>query len=388
MPAVLGLVAAAELAVAGWALLEGSGPAPPAGPAPQAVLVAGAAPSVGVRPVESRGVSQSFEFVGRVKAIEKVDLRARVEGFLEKVLFREGQDVRAGEVLYRIEKVQFQALLEQAKANLAAAEATLTNAKVEYSRAADLSKQSYGSAAHTDQAQANLATANSHVLQMKAMLSLAEVTLDYSDIRSPIDGRIGRTAYTAGNLVNPASGVLATIVGQDPIYVQFPVSVRELEEIREARRRDGSDGSLSKVEVKVRLSNGRDHPHAGIWNFTDPQVNQQTDSLVMRGTIPNPERTLADGQFVTAVIQERQQEMKLVVPQASLQIDQLGYYALIVDGAHKVQQRRVQIGPKLGIDLVVLSGLREGEHIIVDGIQKVRPGEVVKETVLPAAPGG
>jgi membrane fusion protein (multidrug efflux system) len=223
---------------------------------------------------------------------------------------------------------------------------------------------------------------------MKALLALAEVTLDYSDIRSPIDGRIGRTAYTAGNLVNPASGVLATIVGQDPIYVQFPVGVRELEEIREARRRDGSDGSLSKVEIRLRLSNGRDYAHVGTWNFTDPQVSQQTDSLIMRGTIPNPERILADGQFVTAVIEERRQEMKLVVPQAALQIDQSGYYALVVDGALTVQQRRVQVGPKLGADMVVLSGLREGEHIIVDGIQKVRAGETVRETVLPAAPGG
>jgi membrane fusion protein (multidrug efflux system) len=217
---------------------------------------------------------------------------------------------------------------------------------------------------------------------------LAEAALDYADIRAPIDGRIGRTAYTAGNLVNPASGILTTIVGQDPIYVQFPVSVQALEEIREARRRDGSDGSLSKVEIRIRLSNGRDYPHPGLWNFTDPQVNQQTDSLIMRGTVPNPERTLADGQFVTAVIRERRQEMKVVVPQAALQIDQLGYYALIVDDKRTVQQRRLTVGPKRESDIVVLSGLREGEHLIVGGIQKVRPGQIVRETVLPPEPGG
>jgi membrane fusion protein (multidrug efflux system) len=346
------------------------------------------APSVGVRPVTAKGISESFEFVGRVKAIEKVDVRARIEGFLEKVLFREGQDVKAGDLLYQIEKVQFQGLVDQARANLAAAEATLANAKVDYSRALDLSKQSFGSQARVDSAQATLGTANARVLQEKAAVMLAEVNLDYADIRSPIDGRIGRTAYTAGNLINPASGVLATIVGQDPIYVQFPVSVQTLEQIREARRRDGSDGSLSKVEIRIRLSNGRDYPHGGVWNFTDPQVNTQTDSLIMRGTLPNPDRTLADGQFVTAVIQERRQEMRLVVPQAALQIDQIGYYALIVDDKHTVQQRRLTVGPKRESDIVVLSGLREGDLLIVGGIQKVRPGQTVHETVLPAESGG
>jgi membrane fusion protein (multidrug efflux system) len=366
---------------AGWILLRQSG-------GPTQAAVAEAVPSVSVRPVKAEGVSDSFEFVGRVKAIEKVDVRARVEGFLEKVLFREGQDVKAGDLLYRIEKVQFQGLVDQAKANLAAAEATLVNAKVEFTRAVDLSKQNYGSVARVDSAQATLGTANAHVLQVKAALMLAEVNLEYADIRSPIGGRIGRTAYTIGNLVNPASGILTTIVGQDPIYLQFPVSVQALEQIREARRRDGSDGSLSKVEIRLRLSNGRDYPHPGVWNFTDPQVNQQTDSLIMRGTIPNPERTLADGQFVTAVIQERRQEMRLVVPQAALQIDQIGYYALIVDDKHTVQQRRLTVGPKRESEIVVLSGLREGEHLIVGGIQKVRPGQVVRETVLPDAPAG
>jgi membrane fusion protein (multidrug efflux system) len=380
---VLALAAVAAVAVAGWAWFKTAAPTP----AP-ASAVAEPAPSVGVLPVTARGISQTFEFVGRARAIEKVEVRARVEGFLEKVLFRDGQDVRKGDLLYQIEKVQFQGLLDQAKANLAAAEATAADAKVEYARAVDLSKRNFGSVQHVDQAQASLGTANARVLQAKAAAVLAEANLDYTDIRSPIDGRIGRTVYTVGNLINPASGILTTIVSQDPIYVQFPVSVSRLDEIREARRRDGSDGNLSKVEIRIRLSNGHDYPHVGTWNFTDPQVNHQTDSLLMRGTIPNPERTLSDGQFVTAVIQERQEEMELVVPQSALQIDQIGYYALIVDGGHRVQQRRLTVGRKRESDIIVLSGLREGEHLIVEGIQKVRPGQVVRETVLPAAPGG
>src|SRR5262249_16705694 len=186
-----------------------------------------------------------------------------------------------------------------------------------------------------DQDKAAVDTAAGKVMQAKAALIQAKVNLDYTDIRAPIAGRIGRTAVTVGNLVNPATGVLATIVSQDPIYVLFPVSMRDLETIREARRRDG--GTLSKIDIHVRLSNGRDYSHRGTWNLTDPQVDQQTDSLIMRAIMPNPERALIDGQFVTAIIQERREEPKLVIPQVALQVDQSGYYVMVVDDQHKVQ---------------------------------------------------
>lgn len=378
--AAAALVVLAIAAGAGW-LLFGT-----AARAPQAATAPPPAPAVGVRLAAMKGVSQSFEFVGRVKAIEKVELRARVEGFLEKVLFREGQDVKAGELLYQIEKVQFQAALDQAKANLAVAEATLTNAKVEYERSLELSKRNFSPQSDVDQKRAALDTATGRVMQVKAALTQAQVSLDYTDIRAPIDGRIGRTAYTVGNLVNPASGVLATIVSQDPVYVLFPVSVRDLEAIREARRKE--DGGMAKIDIRVRLPNGQEYPHRGVWNLTDPQVDPQTDTLIMRATMPNPDRTLSDGQFVTAIVRERQEEPRLVVPQAALQVDQSGYYVLVVNDQHKVEQRRVQTGPQRGTDVVVTSGVKDGEKVIVDGIQKVRPGQIVQETVLRAASGG
>jgi membrane fusion protein, multidrug efflux system len=344
-----------------------------------------AKPAVGVRPAAMKGVNRSFEFVGRIKATDKVDVRARVEGYLEKVLFREGQDVKAGDLLYQIEKVQFQAQVDQAKANLASASADATNAQLQYNRKLQLSKDLWAPQSDVDQYKANLDSGRAKVLQTQAALTQAEVNLGYTDIRSPIDGRIGRTAYTLGNLVNPASGVLVTIVSQDPIYVLFPVSVRDLEVIREARHNEG--GGLAKIDIRVRLSNGRDYPHRGVWNLTDPQADQQTDTLMMRATIPNPERQLVDGQFVTAVIRERQEKPRLVIPQAALQIDQSGQYVLVVDDQHKVEQRRVQTGPNQDTEIVVTSGLREGENVIVDGIQKVRPGQVVQETPLATAGG-
>jgi len=368
------------LAGAGWLFFGHAAKSPQAAAAPPP------APAVGVRVATMKGVSQSFEFVGRIKATDKVEIRARVEGFLQKVLFKEGQDVKTGDLLYQIEKVQFQAAVDQAKANIVVAEAEQTRAKLEYDRALELSKRQFSPQSQVDQNKAALDTAAGKLMQLKAALTQAEVNLDYTDIRAPIDGRIGRTAYTVGNLVNPASGVLATIVSQDPIYVLFPVSVRDLEAIREARRKDG--GGMAKIDIRVRLPSGQEYPHPGVWNLTDPQVDPQTDTLIMRATIPNPERTLTDGQFVTAIIRERQEAPRLVVPQSALQVDQSGYYVLVVNDAHKVEQRRVQTGPQRGTDVVVTSGVKEGEKVMVDGIQKVRPGQVVQETVLQAASDG
>jgi membrane fusion protein (multidrug efflux system) len=373
---IAGIVAAViVIAAAGWFVFVSGKPAPTA-----TTAAAMPAPAVGIRSVATRPVSRSFEFVGRIKAVNIVEARARIEGFLDKVLFTEGQDVKAGDLLYQIEKVQFQSALDQAKGNLLVADAAAVNAKLEYDRQLDLVKRQYTPQSVLDKDKADLDAATGRKMQAEAAVTQAQANLDYTDIRSPIDGRIGRTTRTVGNLVNPASGVLATIVSQDPTYVVFPVSVKDLETIREARRKEG--GGLAKIEIDVRLANGQPYAQKGTWNLTDPQVEQSTDSLIMRATIPNPDRMLIDGQFVTAVIRERAEEPRLVVPQAALQIDQAGSYVLVVDGQHKVERRPVKTGDNIGTDIVVSSGLAVGDKVIVDGMQKVRPGAVVQETVL------
>ena len=336
-------------------------------------------PAVGVEFAAMKGVSRSDQFIGRIKSMGIVEIRARVEGFLEKVLFTEGQDVKAGDLLYQIEKDQYQAQVDQAKANLAAAEAQATNTLLQYNRSLQLVKNQYTPQATVDQNKAAWDTAKAQVLQAQAALTQTQINLAYTDIRAPIDGRIGRTAYTVGNLVNPASGTLVTIVSQDPIYVLFPVSQRQLEDIRKSRRQ--ADGSLNKIQILVTLSNGDAYPLPGVWNFTDPQVDQQTDTLIMRATLPNPDRLLVDGAFVSVEIRERKEQPRLVVPQAALQVDQAGYYVLIVNAENKVEQRRVTIGPNQGLDAVIQSGLGLGEKVIVEGVQKVRPGQLVKASL-------
>jgi membrane fusion protein (multidrug efflux system) len=352
----------------------------------QAQAPASPPPAVGVQPATMKGVSRSYEFVGRVRAVDIVQVRARVEGFLDNVAFREGDDVKTGQLLYQIEQSQYQAQITQAKANLASAQAQELNAQLQYNRALALAKNQNVPQATVDQDRAALETAKANVLQTEAALTLAQINLDYTEIKAPIDGRIGRTAFTKGNLVNPASGVLATIVSQDPEYVLFPVSVRQLEEIRQSRRQE--DGTQTKIEIRVRLPTGQDYPHAGVWNYTDPQVDQQTDTVIMRATLPNPERQLVDGEFGTVQIRERKQEPRLVIPQAALQVDQAGNYVLVVGSDHKVEMRRIKTGPTQQTDVVVESGLKEGDEVIVDGVQKVRPGQVVQSTTATSPTGG
>ena len=343
-------------------------------------------PAVGVQPVAVKEVSRSAEFVGRIKALDTVQLRARVEGFLDKVAFTEGDEVKPGQLLYQIETVQYQAQLEQAKANHAAAQAQELNARLQYNRAAELVKRQNISQATVDQDKANLDAATAGVMQTGAAVTLAEVNLGYTAISAPIEGRIGRTAFTKGNLVNPSSGVLATIVSQDPIYVLFPVSVRQVEEARAASRQEGNE--LSKqIEILVRLPDGREYAHPGVWNYTDPQVDQQTDTVTVRGTLPNPERQLIDGQFVTVVVRERAQQPRLVIPQAALQVDQAGSYVLVVGDDHKAEIRRVKTGAEQQADIVVDSGLKAGEAVIVEGMQKVRPGQAVQSMPMVAKGG-
>jgi membrane fusion protein (multidrug efflux system) len=342
-------------------------------------------PAVGVRAAEIRGVARSYEFIGRIGAINTVQLRARVEGFCDKILFTEGQEVKAGDLLYQIEKAPYQAQVDQAKAKLLSDQAQVINADLQYRRSFELAQRQNAPQATADKDKATLESARAAVMQDEAALQLAEVNLGYTEIRAPVDGRIGRTAYTQGNLVNASSGVLATIVSQDPIYAIFPVAQRQLEDIRAERHQE--NGTMIKIEILVKLANGKEYPHPGVWNFTDVQVNQQTDTLLMRATLPNPERQLVDGQFVTVVVKERNEQPRLVVSQAAVQLDQAGSFVLIVNPDNKVEIRRVTPGPQDGTDVVITDGLKPGERVIVDGIQKVGVGQVVSATVLPAGKG-
>ncbi|EIC21544.1 efflux RND transporter periplasmic adaptor subunit [Thiorhodovibrio frisius] len=348
-------------------------PAPP--PAP---------PSVVAEPAKKELVEGSANFVGRVVAINKVELRARVEGFLKERRFTEGDRVDKDQVLFLIEPDQYQAVVEQRQADVASAEASELNASAQLKRGQELLQSKNIAQSKVDELQAAESVAQASIQQAKAALNSAELNLGYTQITAPVAGRIGLANYTIGNLVAPSSGPLATLVSQDPIYVQFPVTQRELLEAR--REIEGRGGNAKDVKVKVELPDGSQYDHTGQLDFVDVTTNETTDSVTLRAELANPKGILIDGQFVNLSLALGDPDEAVVVPQAALQVDQQGVYIFVVDEDSKAQVRRIETGPTKGADVAVTKGLKEGELVIVEGIQKVRPGQPVKASP-PQEPG-
>jgi membrane fusion protein, multidrug efflux system len=337
-------------------------------------------PAVSVMPVASRQVTETGGYIGRVTAIDKVDIVARVPGFIEDRAFTEGQQVKKGDLLFRIEQATYKAAVEQARATLARAKATEVNANLQLERGKELVRGNNIPQSTLDQRAADATAAQAGVMEAQAQLEQAEINLGYTEIRSPIDGRIGLAAFTAGNLVQPSSGRLATIVSLDPIYVIFQVSQRN---VLDYKRRVAESASNARFAVHIKLPNGSAYPHAGISNFLDVLVDPTTDTVAVRAQVPNPEGLLIAGGVVGVTVERGQPRSALTVPQSAVLLDQAGRYVLLVDAAKKVEQRRITTGVEQGREVVVTSGLNEGELVVVEGIQKVRPGQIVTATVVP-----
>jgi membrane fusion protein, multidrug efflux system len=338
-------------------------------------------PSVLVTPAITHQVTETTAFVGRVTAVDKVDIVARVPGFIEQRYFTEGQHVKKGDVLFRIEQQTYKAAVEQQRANLAKARATEVNAALQLERGRELVRDKNIPQATVDQRAADEAAAQADVMQAQATLDQAEINLGYTEIVSPIDGRIGLANFTVGNLVDPSSGKLATIVSQDPIYVIFQASERDVLEYKTRMAElANKEGHLT---VHVTLPNGSTYPHAGLSNFLDVQVETNTDTVAVRAQLPNPEGLLIPGGIVNVTVDRGTPRSALVVPQSAVLLDQAGHYVLVVDASSKVELRRVTTGIEEGRNIVVTDGLKEGEQVIVEGIQKVHPGQIVAASSVP-----
>ncbi len=348
-------------------------------------------PAVGVAKAELRAVTPSSEFVGRIQAIERVNLVARVTAFLDQRLFTEGAEVNKGDLLYRLEQGPFQADVQAKQAAIAQFRAQLQNASTTLTRQKTLLSSPAGQQAAVDLSLANQQALQAQVLAAQAQLRQSEINLGYTEIRAPVDGKIGRTAVTPGNVVGPNTGVLATIVTQDPMYVVFPVSVRVALDLR--ARYAGANGFEAAV-VKVRLPDARPYEHAGRLDFVDNTVTGNTDTITMRGVLPNPvlpgpgapTRELVDGELVTAIIEDARPVQALTIPRAAVLSDQAGDYVYVVDGQNKVMQQRIRLGQSTPLSAVVADGLREGDSVVVEGVQRIRPGQVVTPEPASAPP--
>jgi membrane fusion protein, multidrug efflux system len=336
-------------------------------------------PAVSVVPVASRQVTATGDFIGRVAAIDKVDIVARVSGFIKERNFTEGQQVKSGDLLFRIEPDIYKAAVDQQSANLAKAKATEVNANLQLQRGQELVRNQNIPQSTVDQRAADEQAAQADVLQAQALLEQAKINLGYTEIRSPVDGRIGLANFTVGNLVSPSSGTLATIVSQDPIYVTFQAS--EADVIEYKHRIAASADKNPHVTIHIKLPDDSVYPHSGRTNFLDVQVQPDTDTVLVRAQLPNPEGMLIPGGIVGVMVDRGAPQSSLVVPQSAVQLDQAGRYVMVVGGDKKVEQRRIVTGVEQGRDIVVTQGLKEGELVIVEGIQKVHPGQIVTASV-------
>lgn len=334
-------------------------------------------PSVVVAPVERIDINPGIEYVAETVAVDAVDLRARVEAFLTRRAFVEGEDVSEGALLFELEHEPFEAAVEAAAAQVAEAGAAVVRTRRDLDRARTLQGQGNLSQQSLDRATADHLQAQALVDRSEAALRQARINLGYTTITAPFRGRIGRATYSVGQWVGPDSGVLARLVRLDPIYVVFNVSERRYLDFRFDSAGAGSAGRTPPYVPRLRLANGTAYPRPGRLTFVDNAVDSGTGTIAVRAEFPNPDGILVPGLFATVTLEQKQSQPALLVPQAAVQEDQAGRFVLVVGEGDIAAVRRIETGARVGVRWEVTSGLAEGERVVWEGIQKVRPGAAV-----------
>jgi len=352
-------------------------------------------PAVGVVRAERTPVIETNEFIGRISAVSRVNLVARVTAFLDQRLFTEGTEIKEGDLLYKLEQAPFEADVMAKQAALGQVNALLENATQTLNRQAALLNTPAGQRSNYDQAVANQRSEAAQVLAAEANLKTSQINLAYTEIHAPIAGRISRTLVTEGNVVGPSTGTLATIVSQDPMYVLFPISSRALLGLR---ARYANHGGFNAVRIKIRLPTGDIYGQVGKLDYIDPTIASTTDTVQARAILPNPpmpgsqpgapgSRELIDGEFVQVLVEGVTPIEVLGIPRAAVLSDQQGDYVYTVGPGNHAQQTRVQLGQSTPATAGVISGLTEGQEVITEGIQRVHPGMVVVPGPASTGPG-
>jgi membrane fusion protein, multidrug efflux system len=344
-------------------------------------------PEVEVVTVKPKTVPRTVEVPGRLQAVRTAEVRARVEGILERRVYREGSDVKAGQVLFRIDPRTLTASVESARATLARARAQAVIAGQNLERMQALvgtkaiSKQEY------DQAVAAKSQSDADVAAAQAAVAQAEISLSYAKVTAPISGRAGRALVTEGALVGSGQATpLTTIEQYDPIWANFSQASADFLNLREAMK--AGQATPSKAPVRLVLENGQEYKHPGKLLFNDLAVDPATGSVGIRAEFPNSGRELLPGQFVTVRLPVAQAENVIVVPQRAVQTTSDGQAVLLVGPDDKVAAQPVKTGGLSGSDWIVSEGLKGGEQVIVNGVQKVRPGMTVKAVSIEGVAAG
>jgi len=336
-------------------------------------------PEVGVVIMRPTTVPLTQDLVGRLAAYRSADVRARIPGVLQRRVYEEGSDVQQGQVLFQIDPAPLQAAVGQAQAAVAQAEANDANAHAAAARARTLAPGKFISQSDLDNALAAERSAAASVQAAKAALQTARINLGYATVRAPISGRAGKQQVTEGALVGQDTATLLTTVDQiDPLYLEFTVGVGELAKIRQ------QDDGTAQRQVQVVLQDGTVYPHPGSLDFSGDVVDPATGAVPLRARVPNPERRLLPGTFVTLKATLGEEHNAYRVPQVAMQRDAQGAYVLVVGNDGKVARKNVVTERLDGGDWIVGSGLASGDRVIVSGLQRAQPGQPAKAT--PASP--
>ncbi|WP_020585100.1 efflux RND transporter periplasmic adaptor subunit [Endozoicomonas elysicola] len=353
-------------------------------------------PAVSVFNVADQEVGEYHEFVARSEAIDVVDIRARVEGFLVERNFTEGGLVEKDQLLYEIDRAPFIAALKGAEAQLASSKANLVNAQKNLERGRDLVKKGFISQADFDMQTSTEAQAVAGVEAAEASLETAQINLSYTRITAPFKGEIGKSTYSVGNLVGPTSQPLATLTSMDPIYVTFQVDERQLishmmdNAMAAGQKADAEEEApieeKEEFKLTLKLPNGQEYNQPGTFRFADTQVDETTGTLTLRASFPNPHGIILPGLYVNLQAESNAKTMQPMIPQAAVQQNQSGHFVLVVTPENTVETRQVTLGRRIGAMWVVTKGLKANEHIIVQGLQKVRPGAKVTPGLVTVNP--
>ena len=338
-------------------------------------------PEVAVMTVKAQKVAITTELPGRTSAFLVAEVRPQVGGIIQKRLFEEGRDVKAGQVLFRIDPAPFQASLNNAKAALGRSEANLSPILLKTERLRELLADKAVSQQEYDDASASLKQTESDIQFWKAMVETARINLQYTSVTAPISGRIGRSSVTEGALVTAQQPTpLATIQQLDPVYVDLTQSSANLLRLRK-NMASGQlrQGGPNQAKVKLLLEDGTPYPQPGTLKFSDVTVDPNTGSVILRTVFPNPRHDLLPGMYVRAILEEGVNDRAILVPQRGVTRDPKGNpVAMVVNEADKVEQRTLRIDRVFGDDWLVGEGLKSGDRLIMEGIQKIKPGASVK----------
>ena len=334
------------------------------------------APKVSIAAAYTEEIIEEAVFIGKGEAIDQVDIVARVNGFVQEILVHDGAVVNKGDLLFRIESDSYAATLNARQADLGKAKANLDLARIELGRKTELLARGSAPESERDIARANELGAEAAVQSAEAAIRQAELELSYTAIQAPFSGRIGRMSVSVGELVGPSTPALVTLVREAPIYVRFSLSEKQLGNVLETLEANASElaDESRTPDVFVTLPNGTELDSPGKIVFVDNRISPTTGTIALLAKFENTRELIIDGAFVQVRIQALQPTTSLLVPQASLQRDQRGDFVLVVTSQQLVEQRYIVTGKSLGTAIVVVEGLQAGESVIVEGLQRVRPG--------------